>query len=126
MPRFRVQLKQGSRTIINRVEAKNQTAVLEFFNTLSTMQVSEIIGETGGYYKDDTIPPIDDFAYFPHCKFFINNDESRKSHQVIVHNLKLTKNENDIAQMARQCLEIQSFNVDSISSLLLKGPRSLS
>lgn len=123
MPRYRVQLKQGSRTIINRIEAKSQAAVLEFFNTLSTMQVSEIIGESGGYYKDDTLPPTDDFSYFPHAKFFVSNDSSRKSYQVIVHNLKLTKNAQDVALLARQCLEVSALNVDSIYAFALKSSK---
>lgn len=121
MPRFRVQLKQGSRTIINRIEAKNQAAVLDFFNSLTSMKVSEIIGESGGYYKDDTLPPSDDFNYFPFAKFYVRNESSSKSYQVVLHNMKISKNMDDVALKAKEFLEIQSLNVDSIYSFILKN-----
>lgn len=124
MPRFRVQLKQGSRTIVNRIEAKSQTAVLNFFNSLSTMQVSEVIGENGSYYKDDTLPPVDDFNYFPLAKFYARNESSSKAYQVVLHNMKLTKNMDDVALKAVECLDVHSLNVDSIYSFILKNKKS--
>lgn len=123
MPKFRIQLKQGSRTIINRIEAKSLTHVLDFFNSLTTMQVSEVIGDNGAYFKDDTLPPMDDFLYYPYCKFFAYNEVNRVSNQVVIHHLKLTKNMDDVALKCSECLETNTFNVTSIYSFILKNKK---
>lgn len=119
MPKYRLQLKQGSRTIVNRIEAKSQEHVLDLFNFLTTMQVSEIWGGTTPY-MDKTIPPADDFAYYPLVKFLARNDDSQKSVQIILHNVKLTKNTDDIASKIKECLEIDGLKVDSIICCLFK------
>lgn len=117
MPKYRVQLKQGSRTIVNHIEAKNVTAVLSLFNTLTTMKVSEILKVE---YSDDTLPPSDDMNYYPLAKFIAKNEETRKSMQVVLHNIKLTKNSTDIDQAIRQFIEIDGLNVDSTYCGLFK------
>ena len=117
MPLYRVQLKQGSRTIVNHIEAKSVQAVLDFFNTLTTMKVSEILEVK---YQDKSQPPIDDFNYRPLFKAFIRNDESHKSKQIILHNIKKSKNENDIYQAIQQYLEIDGQRVDTVVSQLFK------
>lgn len=120
MPKYRVQLKQGSRTIVNHLEAKSVQAVLDLFQSLTTMQVSEILKVE---YSDDTLPPIDDMAYYPLCKFFAANEDSRKSVQVVLHNIKLNKNENDVIIKARECLELDNLPIDSVRSILIKDSK---
>ena len=120
MPKYRVQLKQGSRTIVNQLEAKNVQAVLSLYNTISTMQVSEILEIK---YSDETLPPVDDMAYYPFAKFMCRNEASRKTHQVLLHNIKLTKNSEDIDLMIKQCLEIDTLIVDSTYCGLFKNSK---
>ncbi len=120
MAKYQVQLKCASRTIVNRVEAKSVEAVLTFFNTLTSMQVSQILRIE---YEDNTLPPVDDMAYYPLVKFFVANEETRKSIQVVLHNMKLTKNETDVVTLAKECLSIDGLTIDSIRSILIKDSR---
>lgn len=117
MPKYRIQLKQGKRTIVEHAEFKSVTHALDFYNTLSTMQVSEILKVE---YENDTIPPIDDMNYFSLFKSMIKNEESKLSRQLILHNIKLTKNENEIFMKIKECCDIGGLNVDSIYCSLFK------
>lgn len=118
MPKYRIQLKQGSRTITNHIEAKSVNDALLFFNTLTTMQVSEILEIK---YTDDTLQPVDDMNYYPFCKLIANNDTTGKSKQVLLHNVKLTKNEADIDLAIKMHLEIDLLKVDSTYCGLFKN-----
>lgn len=120
MPKYRVQLKQGSNTKTAHIEAKSVQSVLDFYQSLTTMQVTEILKLE---YSDETLPPVDDMAYYPVVKMFIANDDSRKSVQFYFQNMKLNKNEEDVVLKAKQCLEIDNLNIDSIRSLLIKDSR---
>lgn len=120
MPKYRLRLQQGSRTIVNHIEAKSVQAVLDLFNTLTTMQVSEILKIE---YTDDTLPPVDDFLYYPLAKFFVSNEQSGKSTQIVLHNIKMTKNTDEIAAKAKECLEVQTLNIDSCHSFLMKNSK---
>jgi hypothetical protein len=121
MPKYRIQLKQGSRTITNHIEAKSVNDVLALFQTLSTMQVSEILEIK---YTDETLPPVDDMLYFPFVKIFANNEASRKSQQFLLHNIKLTKNSVDIDQALRQHCEIDTLAINSTHCGLFKSPKN--
>lgn len=118
MPKYRIQLKQGSRTITNHIEAKSVNDCLLFFNTLTTMQVSEILEIK---YTDDTLQPVDDMNYYPFVKLFANNDATGKSRQILLHNVKLTKNESDIDLAIKAHLEIDTFMVDSTHCGIFKN-----
>jgi len=119
MPNLRIQLKQGSRTYVERGEFKSVQHCLDFYNTLSTAQVSEIWGGTSPYF-DKTIPPSDDMAYFPMVKLIARNEQSQKSAQVVIRNVKLTKNSSDISSKVKECMEIDSLNIDATISTLFK------
>ena len=110
MPFYRVQLKQGSRTIVNHLEADNWEDVLNFYNAVSTMKVSEILEVK---YKDETKPPVDDFNYKRLFKGFIRNEEARVSRQIILHNIKKSVNIKDMYNYIKQYLTIQGLKVDS-------------
>ena len=116
MPLYRVQLKQGSRTIVNHIEAKSVTSAIDFFQTLTTMQVSEVLEVK---YQNNSIPPIDDMQYYKLYKGLIKNN-NRQSKQIILQNLKLTKNENDIFNAAKNHLEINGLNIESVVTSLFK------
>lgn len=116
MPLYRVQLKQGRRTITNQVEAKSVADCLAFFNELTTMKVSEILKIE---YSDDTHAPIDDFNYWAVFKGIIKTNMSM-SKQIVLNNVKLNKNEGDIALSCRNHLEVGGFNIESVVTGLFK------
>lgn len=116
MPKYKVQLKQGSRTLVDYIEAKSVADVLAFYSTLSTMKVSEILKIE---FEDNTKPSIDDFNYWSLFKGIIANAD-RMSHQIIIHNIKPNKNEKDIAMACQTHLEVNSLSVKSIMTGLFK------
>ena len=118
MSKYKIQLKQGKRTLVAHGEFKSVQHALNHYNTISTMKVSEILKVE---YEDSTTPPIDDFNYQSLFKGFIKNNTSRKTKQVIFHNIKNTKNENDIYISCTANMEIDSLNVDSVTATLFKS-----
>ncbi len=117
MPKYRVQVKQGSKTMVQHIEAKSVDSVLAFYNTLSTARVTEILKVE---YEDSRTPPVDDFQYNSLCKIMIANTSSNISKQVIINNLKITKDENDIVAACKAYLEIDGLSVNSCYSCLVK------
>jgi hypothetical protein len=116
MPLYKVQLKQGRRTITNQIEAKSVTDVVTFFETLTTMKVSEVLEVV---YQKNTQPPIDDFNYYSLYKGIIKNN-LRMSKQIVLNNVKLTVSENDIYEACKNHLLIGGSTVDSSYSSLFK------
>ena len=117
MPKYRVQLKQGKRTIVEHIEAKSVDAVLNLYNTLTTMKVTEILKIE---YQDTTTPPIDDYNYQSLFKGFIKNNDTRQIKQIILHNIKIGVNENDIYSACISNLEINGVSVDGVTLTLFK------
>lgn len=117
MPKYKIQLKQGSVTRTAHGEFKNVQAVLSHYNSISTMKVTEVLRIE---FEDTTQPPIDDFNYRSIFKGFINNNDTRKSKQVLFHNIKMSVNENDIYNSCVANMEIDNFKVDAVSSTLFK------
>ena len=119
MPKYRVQLKQGSKTFVEHIEAKSLQAVLDFFALISTAKVTEVLKVE---YEDTTKQPVDDMNYYPVCKLMLSNSANHVSRQVVVHNVKLTKNLTDVINASKQYLEVSGFPVTSSYSSLLKSP----
>ena len=117
MPLYRVQLKQGSRTIVNHIEANSVQNVLNFFNKVSTMKVSEILEVK---YQDKTTPPIDDFNYKKLFKGFIRNEDAGISKQIVLQNIKHSVNEKEIYEACKKFLEINSQKVSGVYCSLFK------
>lgn len=118
MPKYKIQLKQGKRTLVEYGEFKSVDACLMFFQTLSTMKVTEILKVE---YEDlSEHIPIDDFNYRSLCKLMIKNKTSRVTKQVILHNIKMTKNENEIYMAMVENMEIDGLKVDGVTATLFK------
>lgn len=118
MSKYKIQLKQGKRTLVDYGEFKSVSHVLEHYRTLTTMKVSEI---SKVEFEDESTPPVDDFNYFSLFKGIIKNKESRKAKQVIFHNIKTNKGEDDIYNSCKQNMEIDGLNVDEIIATLFKS-----
>ncbi len=116
MPNYRVQLKQGRRTITNHIEAKSVNDVKLFFDKVSTMLVSEILEVK---YQSDKKPPIDDFNYCPLYKGILKNNQ-KSSKQIVLNNIKKTKGEQDIYQACLTHLEVGGLKIEGIVSSLFK------
>ena len=115
---YRVQLKQGSRTIVNHLEADSWEDIKAFYEAVSTMRVTEIL-EVKYQYQGDTIP-IDDFNYKKLYKGYIRNSEQRISRQIILHNIKKSISTNDLYPLIKKYLRINGFKVDGIHTNLFK------
>lgn len=118
MPKYRIQLKQGKRTIVENQEFKSVTHALDFYNNISTMKVTEILKIE---YEDEVSTiPLDDFNYKSLFKGFIKNDASKCSRQVILHNIKNTKSDLDVFDAIKLNMDIGSLSVDSVYCSLFK------
>ncbi len=117
MPFFRVQLKQGKRTIVNRIEARDYQDCINFFHELTTMEVSEVLEIK---YTSDKTPPIDDFNYLSLYKGFIKDTKNNLSCQIILNNVKLNKSEDDIYEACKKYLRINGKKINSCSTALFK------
>jgi len=118
MPRYRIQLKQGKRTIVEHGEFKSLSAVLAHYELISTMKVTEVLKIE--YENDTSSIPNDDFLYNSLFKGILKNEQNRISQQVIFHNIKLNKSERDIYDSIKMNMEIDGFHVDSIYCSLFK------
>lgn len=119
MPKYRIQLKQGKRTIVENQEFKSVSHALDFYNQLSTMKVTEIL-KVEYELPPDTIIPVDDMVYKSIFKGLIKNDESRVSRQIILHNIKMSKSDLDVFALVKSNMQIGGLNVDSIYCSLFK------
>ena len=117
MPLYRVQLKQGSRTIVNHVEAKSLNDLLAFYDRISTMKVTEVLEVV---YQSGGDIPVDDFNYKKLFKGYIRNTSSHKSRQIILHNLKKSVDEDDLVSAIKAHLEVDGLVVDSVYCSLFK------
>lgn len=108
---YKVQLRQGKRVVVEEIEAKSVADVLAFYNRISTMQVSEVWRLE---YFDKSVPSSDDLTYFSLVKLFVRNTDSRKSKQLILHNVKLSVSESDLFDAVKSHLLIDGLHVDSI------------
>lgn len=118
MPKYRIQLKQGKRTLVEYGEFKSVDSCLMFYQTLTTMKVTEILKIE---YEDITSHiPVDDFNYRSLCKLMIKNNTLRITQQVILHNIKMTKNENEIYMAMLEHMEINGLKVDGVTATLFK------
>lgn len=116
MPIYKVQLKQGRRTIVNQIEAKSVNDAVQFFEKITTMKVSEVLELK---YYSELKPPIDDFNYNSLYKGIVKNNQ-KFSKQIVLNNVNLNKNEDDIYQACIQHLEVGTLKVESIVSSLFK------
>ncbi len=117
MPKYKIQLKQGKRTVVAHGEFKSVASVLAHYNHISTMKVSEILEVK---FEDESQPPIDDFMYRSLFKGILKNDATRKSKQVIFNNIKMTINEREVIDSCKMHMEIDSSMVDSAITSLFK------
>jgi glutathione peroxidase-family protein len=119
MPVFQVKLAQGKRSLNEEVEAKSLESLLSFYETCTTMKVMEVRKIV--FVAPSDVRPIDDNNYNSLFKTFAKNDTTGISRQFIFHNLKKTKNENEIFAMMKECFEVNGAHIDTIYSSLFKA-----
>lgn len=119
MANFQVQLKQGATVKSVNVEADNYENVLLFFQSVTTMKVTEIKKVE---YQMDGLIPSDDMQYYPVVKTIGRNDDQNIAKQFLLNNIKLTINENELFAFMKQYLTIDGFKIDSVLSTVFKSP----
>lgn len=118
---YRVQLKQGKRTIVETVEASSVANIVSFYEAVSTMKLTEVLKVE--YQATSNIIPVDDFLYTSLFKCFVGHKSDTGSNitrQLILHNIKNTVSENELFSYIKQYLEVGSLSVNSISGGLFK------
>lgn len=118
MAYYRVQLKQGRRTITNRIHAKSVEHCKAFFDELTTMKVTEILEVK--YLASDKTIPVDDFNYQSICKVIMKNKDLNMSLQAVINNVKINKSEDDVYNACLKHLDINGSKIDSIVTALFK------
>lgn len=119
MPRYKVQLKQGSRTIVEHIECSSVSNVLAFYELVTTMKVTEVL-RIEYELPADTVIPVDDFNYRSIYKGLIKDTATNKSRQIILHNIKLNVSEVDLVPLIKTHINIDGASVDSIFCSLFK------
>ncbi len=119
MPKYRVQIKQGSKTMVQHIEASSVDAVLALYQALSTAKVTEILKVE---FEDTTTPPPDDMQYYSVFKGIVRDSSTHKSRQVIINNVKLSKSTDAISTVLKEYLELDGRRIDGVVSTLLKRP----
>ena len=119
MPLYRVQLKQGQRTIVETVESSSVDNVIAFYNAVTTMKLNEVLEIK--YLGSGVVPP-DDFNYTKLFKGMVkhHSDTSKVSRQVIFHNIKKTVNETELYGYIKQYLQVDSQVITGIYAGLMK------
>jgi len=118
MPLYRVQLKQGKRTLVEHVEAKSLSSLLAFFDYITTMKVSEVLKVE--YTNPSDLIPVDDFVYDSLFKTIAKTESTGVSRQFIFHNIKKTVSEKELFLKMRECLEVNNQAIYSIYASLTK------
>jgi hypothetical protein len=116
---YQVQLKIGSRTVIDHIEASSFDMVLSLYETLSVAKVTEI-REVVYSLPDATNIPPDDFNYFTICKTFVRDSSTGKSQQVILHYVKPNKHEDDVFSALKEFTKLDGASFDSTITTLFK------
>lgn len=118
---YRVQLKQGKRTIVETVEASNVANIVSFYEAVSTMKLTEVLKIE--YIASDNLIPVDDFQYTSLFKCFVGHKSdtgSKVTRQLILHNIKNTVSENELFSYIKQYLEVDNLSINSINGGLFK------
>lgn len=116
---YRVQLKLGSRTITEYVEASNVSQVLSFYQTVSVAQVSQICKIE---YEDNTRQPNDNMDYFSKVKVIARNNDQGIARQYIFSYLKPTLKESELYNAMVANLSVGGFTIKSLVSALWTRP----
>lgn len=115
MPIYKVTQKQGNRSITSTFEAKNVSSLITFLETVSTAKIMTIY-EVHYNYEGDVIP-VDDFQYWKQYKAFAVT-ASNHSKQVLVHNVKNTISEDEMATYIKQYLEVGGASIEGVACRL--------
>lgn len=115
MPVYKVNQKQGNRTITSIIEAKSVSNLKAFFEAVSTAKITAIY-EVHYEYNGNNFP-IDDFNYFKQYKAFADN-KNRVTKQILLHNVKKSIDEDKLRALIKTHLEVGGMQIDSLNCRL--------
>ena len=119
MPKYKITLKQGSRTLTNVYEFKNLRSAKEFFTILTTFQISEIWEEK--YINSEIIKSIDDpEKYCSFAKVLILN-KKRDGIQLFIPHLRMNIDKIKLYKIIKDKCLIGGDTVTDYINLLIKN-----
>ncbi len=119
MPKYKVSLKQGSKTWVEYIETDNLQSLLDFYSQITTAKIKKV--EEIVYEDPSNSFIIDDGNYWDYVKVFVRNKSTSKMKQYIFKHIKRNKNEKELASLFKQYLKIDGGKVDAVVSLIIKG-----
>jgi len=115
MPRYKAQLKQGSRTLSKDYEAKDLENLLTFLEATTTMQVKQVSKIIYDVEYDER--PDEPSKYFNNFRGQILNSDTQHKHQIMIPHFKKDALPN-IFELVKKHLEIKGNPItDLLSSL---------
>lgn len=115
MPIYKITQQQGNRVITSTLEAKSVPDLIAFLTAVSTAEVKYIYKVE--FETQKTNFPPDDFNYNKQFKAFVSN-KNRMCKQILLHNVKKTKNENELSTLIKTHLEVGGLAVNGVSCSL--------
>lgn len=115
MPTYKITQKQGSKTITSTLEAKNLASCKAFLEAVSTAKVTCIYKVEYEDFSNNT--PVDDMNYYKQYKAFVS-DNQNFTKQVLVHHVKPTVNEKEMANLIKTHLEVNNTPIKGITCRL--------
>ncbi|WP_065838904.1 hypothetical protein [Campylobacter fetus] len=115
MPTYKITQKQGSKTITSTLEAKSLASCQAFLKAVSTAKVTCIYKVEFEDLSDNI--PIDDMNYYKQYKAFVSDNQSFTK-QVLVHHVKSSINENEMATYIKANLEVNGVAIKGLTCRL--------
>ena len=115
MPIYKITQQQGNRVITSTLEAKSVSDLIAFLDAVSTAEIKYIYKVE--FETQKTNFPSDDFNYNKQFKAFVSN-KNRMCKQILIHNVKKTKNEAEISALIKTHLEVGGLAVKGVSCSL--------
>ncbi|EAJ1232662.1 hypothetical protein YY92_09015 [Campylobacter fetus] len=115
MPIYKITQKQGSKTITSTLESKSLASCKAFLKAVSTAKVVCIYKVEFEDLSDNI--PIDDMNYYKQYKAFVS-DNQNFTKQVLVHHVKPSINENEMATYIKANLEINGVSIKGLTCRL--------
>ena len=115
MPIYKITQQQGNRVITSTLEAKSVSDLIAFLDAVSTAEIKYIYKVE--FETQKTNFPSDDFNSNKQFKAFVSN-KNGMCKQILIHNVKKTKNEAEISALIKTHLEVGGLAVKGVSCSL--------
>lgn len=115
MPIYKITQQQGNRVITSTLEAKSVSDLIAFLTAVLTAEIKYIYKVE--FESQKTHYPADDFNYNKQFKALCSN-KNRMTKQILLHNVKKTKNEAELSSLIKTHLEVGGLAISGVSCSL--------